>query len=156
VTLSDLVVHIADASSSDLGHQIEAVRTVLGEIGAANLPEVLALNKVDRLPGSERVRLARRYPGSVPVSALTGEGIGGLLEAVAKTLPDPPVEIEALIPWSRGDLVATLYREAEVLSAEAEPDGTRVHARVDLRELAAVRPYLTKSVTQRLSDAAKD
>ena len=71
-------------------------------------------------------------------------------------LPDPPVEVEALIPWSRGDLVATLYREAEVLSAEAEPDGTRVHARVDLRELAAVRPYLTKSVTQRLSDAAKD
>jgi GTP-binding protein HflX len=156
VTLSDLVVQIADASSSDLGNQIEAVRTVLGEIGAANLPEVLALNKVDRLAGSERARLARRYPGSVPVSALTGEGIRGLLEAVAKTLPDPPVEIEALIPWSRGDLVATLYREAEVLSADAEPDGTRVHARVDLRELAAVRPFLARPVTQRLSDPARD
>ena len=154
VTLSDLVVHIADASSSDVGNQIEAVRTVLGEIGAANLPEVLALNKVDRLPGSERARLARRYPGSVPVSALTGEGIAGLLEAVAGTLPDPPVEIEALIPWSRGDLVATLYRQSEVLAAQAEPDGTRVHARVDLRELAAVRPYLARTVTRRLSEPA--
>jgi GTPase len=151
VTLSDLVVHIADASSSNVGNQIDAVRTVLGEIGAANLPEVLALNKVDRLSGSERARLARRYPGSVPVSALTGEGIQGLLGAVADTLPDPPVEIEALIPWSRGDLVALLYRESEVLAAHAEPEGTRVHARVDLRELAAVRPYLARTVTQRLS-----
>jgi GTP-binding protein HflX len=153
VTLSDLVVHIADASSSNVGNQIDAVRTVLGEIGAANLPEVLALNKVDRLSGSERARLARRYPGSVPVSALTGEGIQGLLGAVADTLPDPPVEIEALIPWSRGDLVALLYRESEVLAAHAEPEGTRVHARVDLRELAAVRPHLARTVTQRLSQS---
>jgi GTP-binding protein HflX len=115
---------------------------------------VLALNKVDRLPGSERVRVARRHPGSVPISALTGEGIQSLLEAVAATLPDPPVEIEALIPWARGDLVATLYRESEVLTADAEPDGTRVHARVDLRELALVRPYLTRSVKRRVADPA--
>jgi GTPase len=155
VTLSDLVVHIADASSSDVGNQIEAVRTVLGEIGAAELPEVLALNKVDLLPGSERARLARRYPGSVCLSALSGEGIGGLLEAVAETLPDPPVEIEALIPWSRGDLVAALYRTSEVLEVSAEPDGTRIHARVDLRELAAVRPYLSRTVTRRVAPAAE-
>ena len=62
-------------------------------------------------------------------------------EAVAEATPDPPVEVEALIPWSRGDLVAMLYDEAEVLKAEAEPDGTRVRARVGLRELAAVRAY---------------
>ena len=114
---------------------------MLEEIGAAHMPEVVALNKIDRLRGSERARLATRFPGSVSVSAITGEGVEGLLEAVGTATPDPPVEVDVLIPWARGDLVAMLYDEAEVLKAEAEPDGTRVRARVGLRELAAVRAY---------------
>jgi GTP-binding protein HflX len=146
VTLSDLVLHIADASSPALEEQVDAVRGVLEEIGASGMPEVLALNKIDRVAGSERVRLARRFPGSVPVSAITGEGVDGLLDAVAGALPDPPVEVEALVPWSRGDVVAGLYERAEVLEATAEPDGTRVHAKVGLRELASLRPYLVRPV----------
>jgi GTPase len=141
VTLSDMIVHVADASSSAVDEQIEAVRRVLDEIGAANMPEVLALNKIDLLPGSRRARLALRYPGSVPVSAVTGEGVDGLLEAVGAAVPTPPVDVRALIPWDRGDLVAMLYRDAEVLSADAEPEGTRIHARVGLRELAAIRRF---------------
>jgi len=121
--------------------QIEAVRRVLDEIGAANMPEVLVLNKIDLLPGSRRARLALRYPGSVSVSAVTGEGVDGLLEAVGAAVPTPPVDVRALIPWDRGDLVAMLYRDAEVLSADAEPEGTRIHARVGLRELAAIRRF---------------
>ncbi|HEY7477391.1 MAG TPA: GTPase HflX [Actinomycetota bacterium] len=141
VTLSDLVLHVADASSPEVDAQIQAVRRVLDEIGAGHLPEVLALNKVDRLSGSERARLARRLPGSAPVSALTGEGVPGLLEAVDAVLPHPPVEVEVLVPWERGDLVAMLYERAEVLKAEAEPEGTRVHARVGLWELSRIRSY---------------
>jgi GTP-binding protein HflX len=141
VTLSDLVVHIADAASPAVDRQIEAVRRVLDEIDAGHLPEILVLNKVDALPGSERARLARRFPGSVPVSALTGEGIGGLLVAIEEALPRPPVDIEVLIPWARGDLVAMLYRDADVLEAVAEPEGTRVTARVGLRVLSQVRAY---------------
>jgi GTP-binding protein HflX len=141
VTLSDLVLHVADAASPDVDRQIEAVRRVLDEIGAGHLPEILALNKIDRLKGSERVRLARRFGGAVPVSALDGEGIAGLLEAIEGALPRPPVEIELLVPWARGDLVAMLYRDAEVLKADAEPEGTRVHARVGLRVLGKVRPF---------------
>jgi GTP-binding protein HflX len=138
-----MIVHVADASSVVLDEQIEAVRRVLDEIGASNMPEVLALNKIDLLPGSRRARLALRYPGSVSVSAVTGEGVAGLLEAIGATVPTPPVDLRALIPWDRGDLVAMLYRDAEVVSAEAEPEGTRVHARVGLRELAAVRAFAT-------------
>ena len=144
VTVSDLVLHVADAASPELDGQIQAVRSVLEEIGAGDLPEVLALNKVDRLSGSERARLARRFPGSTPVSALTGEGVPGLLESVDVVLPHPPVEVEALVPWERGDLVAMLYERSEVLKAEAEPEGTRVHARVGLRELSRIRPFVER------------
>jgi GTP-binding protein HflX len=145
VTLSDLIVHVADASSSVVDEQIEGVRRVLEEIGAGGIPEVLAMNKIDRLEGSERARLARRHPGSVAVSALTGEGVEGLLETVGQATPSPPVEVDVLVPWARGDLVAMLYRDAEVLEAEAEPDGTRVRARVGLRALAAVRTFVSDS-----------
>ncbi|HEX6844640.1 MAG TPA: GTPase HflX [Actinomycetota bacterium] len=148
VSLADLIVHVADAAAPRLDEQVTAVRQVLEEIGAVGIPEVLVLNKIDLVAGSDRARLARRFPGAVEVSALTGEGAEAMWETVAAALPDPPVEVEALIPWTRGDVVAMLYRDAEVLKAEAEPDGTRVHALVGLRELSVVRTYLTRPVIQ--------
>jgi GTPase len=154
VTQSDMIVQIADAASPALAEQIEAVRRVLDEIGAANMPEVLALNKIDLVPGSQRARLAMRFPGSVAVSARTGEGVDGLLQAVAATVPTPPVDVRALIPWDRGDLVAMLYRENDVLRADAEPEGTRVHAMVGLRALAAIRPFATSVVRRDDADHA--
>ena len=96
--------------------QIDAVRRVLGEIGAGDIPEVLVLNKIDRVGGSERARLARRYAGSVSVSALTGEGVDGLLRdprgGAARTRRS---RWTLLVPYAREDLVARLYRDAEVL-----------------------------------------
>jgi GTP-binding protein HflX len=142
VSLAELVVHVADASSQHLDEQIEAVRRVLGEIGAGDIPEILVLNKIDRLSGSARARLARMHPGSVPVSALTGEGIDGVLAALEDRLPHPPVEVELMVPYGREDVTARLYRDAEVLSTRHEPSGTAVRARVGLRELAAVREFV--------------
>jgi GTP-binding protein HflX len=142
VTMADVILHVADAASPDLEEQIDAVRRVLGEIGAGEIPEVLALNKVDRVAGSARARLARRFPGSVAVSALTGEGAEGLLEAVAASVPHPPLEVTLLVPWGREDVTARLYREAEVLGTETDGEGTIVRALVGERELAAVREFV--------------
>jgi GTPase len=142
VAKADLILHVADASSSDLEAQIDAVRRVLGEIGAGDIPEVLALNKIDRVTGSARARLAVRRRGAVPVSALTGEGAEGVLEAVATMLPNPPIEVSLLVPFGREDVTARLYRDAEVLSIEPNGDGMLVRARVGLRELAFVRAFV--------------
>jgi GTP-binding protein HflX len=118
------------------------VRTVLAEIGAGEIPELLALNKIDRLAGSERARIARRFPGSIPVSGLTGEGVEGLLESMATALPHPPTEVTLLVPFGREDVTARLYREAEVLDTTTSDDGTIVRALVGARELAAVRDLM--------------
>jgi GTPase len=139
VTLADLVLHVADASSPSLDDQIEAVRTVLADIGAAGLPELLVLNKIDRVPGSGRARLARRFPGSIAVSGLTGEGVEGVLEAAGAALPHPAVEVTLLVPFGREDVTARLYREGEVLETSAGEAGTTVRARVDERALASIR-----------------
>jgi GTPase len=142
VSLAELVIHVADASSTHVDEQIEAVHRVLGEIGAGDVPEILVLNKIDRLSGSARARLARMHPGSVPVSALTGEGLDGVLTALEDRLPHPPVEIELMVPYGREDVTARLYRDAEVLSIRHDPSGTAVRARVGLRELGAVREFV--------------
>jgi GTP-binding protein HflX len=151
VTRADLVLHVADASSPDVGQQVEAVRGVLGEIGAGAIPEVLALNKVDALSEMDRERAARRFPDAVAISALTGEGTEALLERVALELPRPPVEVTLLVPYGRDEVIALLYRDAEVLGTEAGADGTLVRARVGERELAAVGDYLVHTRRRRAS-----
>ncbi len=76
VRLSDLVVHVVDGSAPDPRGQMEAVRTVLAEIGASDVPELVVVNKADRSP--EAKRLADEIEGSVCISARTGEGLDAL------------------------------------------------------------------------------
>jgi GTPase len=141
VTRADLIVHVADASSPEMESQIEAVRTVLGEIGAGAIPEVLAPNKTDLVSELDRQRLSNRFPDAVPISAATGEGLETLLERVASAIPRFPVEVTVLLPHERGDLEALLHREAEVVSEDVREEGVLVRARVGQRVFALVRAF---------------
>jgi GTPase len=150
VARSTLILHVADASSPELANQIDAVREVLAEIGAARIPEVLALNKIDRLSETERARATSRIDGSaLPISAVTGENLERLMERIEGALPRFPVDVTVLVPWGREDLTAMLYRNAEVLLEEARNDGTLVHARVNEREHAAVAPFVVEPTSER-------
>jgi GTPase len=150
VAVASLVLHVADASAAEVDTQIEAVREVLAEIGAGDIPELVALNKVDLLEEQQRRRVARRHPGAVAVSALTGEGIDDLLQAVTEALPRPPVQVTLLVPFGREDVTARLYREAEVLGTEPNSVGTVVRARVGERELAEVREFVVRPARRRV------
>jgi len=142
VARATLILHVADASSPDLPGQLEAVRTVLAEIGAGAIPEVLALNKADLLSEHERARVLSRFDAdAVAISALIGDGLQDLLERVEAAIPRFPVDVTLLVPYGREDLTAMLHRHAEVLSEDAREDGTLVHARVGKRELAAVADF---------------
>ena len=141
VSRADLVLQVADAASPDLQGQIDAVRGVLDEIGAGGIPEVLALNKVDLLDADERARASARFPGGVPISAVTGEGLDALLEEVTTAIPRFPVTVAVLLPHDRGDLLALLHRDAEVLSEDAREEGLFVRARVGERVFALVHGF---------------
>ncbi len=141
VTRADLILHVADASAPDVEEQVEAVREVLAEIDAADLPEVLALNKADRVSGLELARLERRFPDSAHVSALEGEGLDKLLARVDDALPSPPVEVHLRIPYARHDVTARLHREAEVLRVEEGERGSEVWARVREDQWSWVREF---------------
>ncbi|HEX9235215.1 MAG TPA: GTPase HflX [Actinomycetota bacterium] len=150
VARADLVLHVADASVTDLEEQIAAVRDVLTEIGAAHLPEVLALNKWDLASEIDRKGLVRRFPEGVPVSALNDDGIEGLLAAVAATLPEPPVEVRLLVPFERAEVVAWLHREGQVRSSEDRPEGTEMVALIDEAALPRITEFLMEPVARRV------
>jgi GTP-binding protein HflX len=150
LTVTSLVLQVADAATSSLDHQIAAVRQVLADIGAGALPEVLALNKIDLVQPDDRSALASRFAGAVQISAATGEGMTALLGALARALPSPPVEVTLLIPFGREDVTAQLYRDAQVLETAPDSTGTVVRARVGERELAAVGEFVMRPVRRHM------
>jgi GTPase len=150
VARADLVLHVADASAVDLAEQMLAVRDVLGEIGAGDIPEVLALNKWDLVEEIDGARILRRHPDAVAVSGFTGGGVDQLLERLAEVLPSPPVEVHLLVPFDRPEVVPMLYRRGEVLSTDDTPDGTEVVARVGEAELPQVQEFVRRPVSRRV------
>ena len=128
-TASDLLVHVVDASAIDPYGQITAVREVLAEIGAQNVPELLVINKADLDPDAAK-RLVAEHRGAVAFSALTGFGVNELLLAIGDRMRALTTVIELLIPYDRGDIVATVHREGEVVSTSNEESGMRLRARL--------------------------
>jgi GTP-binding protein HflX len=133
---ADLLVHVVDAADEDPDRQIAAVRSVLSEIGAGGLPELLAVNKTDIADTAAVTRLSRLNPDSVPISAQTGEGTDRLLEAIAQALMAGTQEVELVVPYDRGDVMAAIHRYGEVIKEEHLDGGTRVHARLPVEQAA--------------------
>ena len=128
---ADLLVHVVDASSHDPEMHMSAVRSVLAEIGAGDVPELIVFNKIDQIDDGDLGPLLRRYENAVAASAHTGEGVNELLEVMAGRLRRLTKIVELNIPYSRGDILATVHREGEVLIEVHEDTGTKVRARLD-------------------------
>ena len=135
VASSDLVLHVVDGSHPDPASQIATVRDVLGEAGARDVPELVVFTKGDLVDADRRLLLRGLEPDSVFVSARTGEGVEELLEEIGRRLPLPDVELDVLIPYDRGDLVALAHDRGRVLETSYEDGGTRM--RVQASEAVA-------------------
>jgi len=142
---ADLLLHVVDASHADPGAQIAAVRAVLADIDARQIPELVVLNKADAANPEVMAMLRRRETHHVVVSARTGEGIDELRRRIEQELPLPDHQIEVLVPYERGDLVARLHRSGHVLTEEHLEDGTRITVRVGPELLAAMEPFLASA-----------
>jgi GTP-binding protein HflX len=130
VASADLLVHVVDGSSPLVDEQLAAVNVVLEEIGAGDVPVLVAYNKSDvAVP-------EHREPGSVVISARTGAGIDDLLVGIGDRLRSLNRVVELLVPYTRGDVLAALHRAGEVLVEMHDGDATRVRARLDQADAA--------------------
>jgi GTPase len=127
---ADLIVHVVDGSDPEPEAQIAAVRGVLAEIGAADVPELVVVNKIDAADPVVLQALRAREPGSISVSAKTGAGLAALRDVIEAALPRLETQVRLVVPYGRGDLVARAHADGEVLHAEHVADGTLLDARV--------------------------
>ena len=130
VSEADLIIHVVDGSHPDPFEQLRAVREVINEIGGGQIMEIIAVNKADVASPEVLMEILRKESNAYAISARTGYGIENLIRAVEAALPKPKVEIRAIIPFSRGDLVSAVHEQGEIISEEYLPEGTKLHAMV--------------------------
>ena len=139
---ADVLVHVVDASHPDPAAQLATVRDVMGDVGARSTREIVVFNKADLVDDDTRLVLRGLEPSALFVSSRTGEGIDALRAAVEEALPLPAVEVHALIPYDRGDLVNAVHETGHIVSTAHQEGGTAAHAHVSERLAADLAPYV--------------
>ena len=141
---ADMLVHVVDGSATHPDQQITAVREVLAEIGADNVPEFIVFNKADMLD-DHGAALVEEYQGAVAVSALRNEGMDILLRRLTDRMRAISKVTELLVPFDRGDIVASVHREGEVVSIEEAESGLRIRARLSEASAGRLREFVVST-----------
>ncbi len=139
VAEADLALHVIDAASAERDHQVAAVRKVLEEVGAADVPSLDVYNKVDAITADERRRIADRDPAAALVSARTGDGIDELVQMMASRLALDTRRITITFDSARAfdrEQISRLYRVARVVSHVATNGRVVIEADVPRRYIA--------------------
>ncbi len=143
--VADLVLHVVDGSLREdvLAEQIHSVETVLADIGAAEIPVELVVNKVDMLDAAARRRVANRFPDAVQVSATTGDGLEALKARIADRFSDRFDDVRLLVPYEAGSVLSDLYALGAPIDERTDTgEGVVVRARLPHREVRRFAPYL--------------
>lgn len=139
---ADVVVHVVDAAHPDPASQLATVRDVMGDVGARDIPEIVVFNKADLVDDDTRLVLRGLEPKAHFASSRTGEGIDELRAALEAALPLPEVEMTALVPYDRGDLVSAVHEQGIILEQEHREEGTQLHARVPAILAGRLAPFV--------------
>jgi GTP-binding protein HflX len=143
--VADIVLLVIDASAADerLDEQLAAVRSVLHDIGADDLPLELVVNKIDDVDALRRRRLSNRFPDALQISARTGEGLPSLRARIAERFADRYEAVHLFLPYGEGGKLAELYAlGAPIDEREDQADGVSVRARLPRREIRRFAQYL--------------
>lgn len=151
VTDADLLLHVVDGSDPLPTDQIKAVREVIVDVvkerESKMPPELIVVNKIDAADPVQLTQLRGLLPGARFVSARTGEGIDELRDHLGEILAWPEAEVDVLVPYTRGDLVARIHTEGRISSSSHEADGTRVEARVPTALASVLTEFAYEPVT---------
>ena len=129
---ADLLLHVVDAAppEADRAEMIGAVDETLHEIGGDDRPRILVLNKVDLLDDEQRRELRFRHPDGVQVSAVTGDGLDDLREAIEARFLSSLRTMDLLVPYAEGGSLSELHELAGDVERADTAEGVRVKARV--------------------------
>jgi len=142
-TGADLLLHLVDGTAADVAGQIAAVREVLEEIGAEEIPELLVINKVDALTQPHRTRISNLYPDAVEISALEDSSFDVLIGAIGEALTTNSITLSLTVPYERGDVVAAAHRVGEVIEEKHDDLGTILDVRVPTKSVDLFKEFVS-------------
>ena len=140
---ADLLLHVVDITHQNVCRQAETVTQTLADLGAADRPIVVALNKIDRLSDPALAPSScRDFPNSVPISATVGNGIPDLLDRIEQILSVGLVYLTVRVPYARGDLVALFHEHGTVVEESHSARGTKLKGYLSRRWFEQFRPFI--------------
>ncbi len=140
---ADLLVHVVDGSATHPEEQMTAVREVLAEIGADQVPEFIVFNKADKVEDFG-AQLVEAHHGAVAVSALHNQGLDVLLRKLADRMRSITQVTDLVVPFERGDILASIHREGEVVLSQDHPDGMHIRARLSEASAGRLREFVVQ------------
>ena len=147
VVEAELLLHVVDISHPLAEEQIRSVNTVLEEIGAAGRPTLMVFNKIDRLENGEMVkRSLERFPNSVAVSAVTGEGFPELLAELGNQSRPVRDFVELKVPLSEPAVIARLHAVGLVVERDYKGDSARFKVRIPRHLRAEFAPFIVQDL----------
>ena len=144
VVQADLLVHVVDISHPQAEEQIDAVNTVLMEIGAAEKPVLMVFNKIDRITGGIAPLLREKYPHAVSISARTGEGIAPLLAELGTQLRPIREFLDLRVPQERAAVIARIHAVGQVVESRYSGKNARFKVRIPPHHHAEFAPFLVE------------
>ena len=148
ISEADLLLHVVDVTHPNALQQIKAVQETLEELNVHDVPAVLALNKADQLDeatlAEAHLHLGNLFDEGVRLSALRGEGVEALLNAVEAELYAALVPVRLVIPYKQGQLISLFHEQAVVEHVEHAEDGVHLQGRVPERLVSRFKPYTEK------------
>ncbi|HVW84482.1 MAG TPA: GTPase HflX [Bryobacteraceae bacterium] len=160
-----LILHVVDVSSEEAGRHVAEVFRVLTEIGAASTPQILVLNKSDRLPPGEQdaAALGARLLGeagqnlltpAVLASGLTGEGLAGLFDRIDDVLPFDAIEtVRFRIPVRDGAAIALLHDRGKVLTEDYHGNLCEIEVEAPESLRRRLRRYVLRNSTEAVENS---
>ena len=139
---ADIILNVCDASSPEARTHLDVTNEILQSLGCGDRPVIPVLNKWDLVGDADS---ALHLTGAVRISALKNEGIPALLQAIEDNLPVKPVDVTALLPFAKTGIAAQLRKAGALVSEEYVAEGLLIHARVEPREMALVKPYIVEN-----------
>ena len=143
------VLLVVDASDPHRALEVEAVRSVLREIGADGIRSVTVLNKSDLLDDDALREAQRSHPDAQVISALDGDGIRGLLYRIAREAASGSVTMSVLVPYEKGLLMKMVHERCQVMRETYVQEGLLATVKADPRMASTLEPY-------RVEDEASD
>lgn len=141
VVAADLILLVVDAHDENAGKEIEAVRRILGEIHASDIPSVLVFNKSDLLSADGRRNLLLAAPESEMISALNGDGLRGLLYRIAKEASRGDRSLTVRIPYDKGSLTHLIHERCQVMREQYQQQGLMATVKADAHMASVLEPY---------------